>query len=290
MAKVILSLGLVLSLLWGLDKTLHKKSGRSLSSKLETRETFPYLTERWTEDINPLFEQTFSYLKKGCQSHVYVSDDQKYVLKFFKQHIYEPRSFLERIPFLPQGKRLLEKKKELNDALQSCAIAFRNFKEETALLYVHLTPTNCLKQKVVLRDKRGKEHMIDLDKTLFIVQKRAALLYPHISELINKGDERGAKETIRSLFSLLESLGKRGVVDNDPILRKNFGFIGNRAVQIDIGSLHIDPSRIDTDHYKYDLHNITLNLRVWLQKNQPQLLPFFDEQLHSKTLIVNDKH
>jgi len=55
------------------------------------------------------------------------------------------------------------------------------------------------------------------------------------------------------IFSLIDFLGKSGVVDNDPILRKNFGLIDDIAVQIDVGKLRIDPKRRENLAYKREV-------------------------------------
>ena len=266
------------ALFFGIDRLVHKKGGKSLSSKIEISALGTYSTPPWDPALAPFLNQRFFYLKKGCQSYVFVSEDGNYVLKFFKQHLQKPDSFLAYLPFTPQRKHLEEKRRSYEEALKSSALAYDSFREETGLLYIHLSP-NDLDCTVQLIDKRGRPSRIQLDKTAFILQKRATLIYPRLSELMRTGDLPKAERTLTSLFDLLALLGKKGVVDNDPILRKNFGILDERAVQIDTGSLRIDPARVGTDAYQSDLINITRNLRAWIEGNEPELLGCFDTLL-----------
>src|SRR5437868_4094151 len=48
--------------------------------KRETRS----ITQAEQQQIHSILSQKFSYLGKGCQSYVFVSEDDNYVLKFFK--------------------------------------------------------------------------------------------------------------------------------------------------------------------------------------------------------------
>lgn len=266
------------ALFFGIDRLVHKKGGRSLASKIEIPAPYAFSTPSWDPVPAPLLNQRFFYLKKGCQAYVFVSEDGNYVLKFFKQHLQKPDSFLVYLPFTPQRKHLEAKNRAYEEALKSCALAYRSFRDETALLYIHLCP-NHLDTTVELIDRHGRSSHIQLDKTAFVLQKRATLIYPRLSALMRAGDLPKAERTLTSLFDLLQFLGKQGVVDNDPILRKNFGILDERAVQIDIGNLQIDPKRVGTDAYRSDLFNITRNLRSWIEESEPELLGYFDALL-----------
>jgi hypothetical protein len=84
-------------------------------------------------------------------------------------------------------------------------------------------------------------------------------------------DIEGARSTVEAVFSLLTRFSKQGVFDNDPILRKNFGFVGERAVQIDTGKLKIDPTR-PFDSSGAEIYDITRSFRTWLETRHPQLV------------------
>lgn len=260
------------------DHYVHNHRGRPLLTNIEVPAS---LAEISTCKSVPdhILDQKFVYLDKGAQAYAFISEDKQYVLKFYKLHIYEPNSFLAYLPFGKWHERWMHQKKKYASTLRSANTAYEHLKEETGLIYAHLAPSNTLKRTVDVVDRRGRRSLVNLDRTLFVIQKRADMIYPHISALMQKGDIEGAKNALASIFSLLERLGRLGVTDNDVILAKNFGFIGNTAAQIDVGKMRIEPTRIGSDVYKNDLFNLTFKLRGWLQQNHPELLPHFDTLL-----------
>ena len=79
---------------------------------------------------------------------------------------------------------------------------------------------------------------------------------------MHQGDLESAKNVISSVFQLIDFLGQKGIVDNDPILRKNFGLIEDIAVQIDIGAQCIHPVSPETLAYKQEVASITHSFRI----------------------------
>ena len=258
-----------------IDHSVHNRRGRPLPTNIQVPSS---LTKIYPCQSIPdtVLDQKFVYLDKGSQAYAFISEDKQYVLKFYKLHIYEPSSFLAYLPFGKWHARWVHQKEKCASTLRSTNTAYEHLKEETGLIYAHLSPSNNLKKTIDIIDRRGRHNLVDLDRTLFVIQKRADLIYPYISERMQKGDVEGAKNALASIFSILERLGRLGVTDNDVILAKNFGFIGNTAAQIDVGKMRIEPTRIGSDIYKNDLFNLTFELHGWLKQNHPELLPHFD--------------
>ncbi len=271
------------SLFIGIDRFAHHKSHHFSEDKITASHTssnewnIPSLTLEDQKALDQILNQKFTYYSKGSQSYVFISEDKKYILKFLKQHKLRPRSWLAYIPvsWNPYYQEYLFKQNKSRFTFNACKTAFLELKKEAGLIYVHINNTPDLNKKVTIFDKNGVRHIIDVDKTSFYVQKRAQLIYSRISELMHNGDIEGAKQIIASVFSLIDYLGRKGVVDNDPILRKNFGLIDDVAVQIDIGKLRIDPLR-QTLAYKQDVSSITHSFKVWLEKNYPDLSQHFE--------------
>jgi hypothetical protein len=93
---------------------------------------------------------------------------------------------------------------------------------------------------------------------------------------MEKGDVEGAKYAITSTLKLLERFIDMGVFENNAILRKNFGFIDNEAMQFDIGKFKFDPSKkLD----KREIRVVSKNFHRWVEKTYPELLSHFDEKL-----------
>ncbi len=281
------------SLFVGIDRFVHHKSNRFSLDKITSYHSFspdweiPSLTGEAQKELDQILSQKFTYFSKGSQAYVFISEDKKYILKFLKQHKLRPNTWLAYIPFSfnPYYQEQLFKKKKCKDTFNACKTAFLQLKKESGLVYVHINNTRDLNKKVTIFDKNGERHVVDIDKTSYYVQKRAQLIYSRISELMHIGDIEGAKQIISSVFSLIDFLGKKGVVDNDPILRKNFGLIDDIAVQIDVGKLRIDPIRQKNLVYKNEIGSITNSFKIWLEKNYPDLSSHFEQCLKE---ITND--
>ena len=275
------------SLFLGIDRFVHQKSNRFSLDKITTYHSYspeweiPSLATEDLKALDQILNQKFTYYNKGSQSYVFISEDKKYILKFLKQQKLRPKSWLAYIPlsFNPYYQEHLFKQKKCHATFNACKTAFLELKKEAGLIYVHINNTRDLNKKVTIFDKNGERHIVDIDRTSFYVQKRAQLIYSRISELMHTGDIEGAKQIITSVFSLIDFLGKKGVVDNDPILRKNFGLIDDVAVQIDIGKLRIDPIRQQNLAYKHEVDSITHSFKIWLDKNYPQLSEHFAQCL-----------
>ncbi len=270
-----------------IDRFVHHKSSRFSVDKITNTHRssseweIPPLSPEKRKNLDQIFSQKFTYYSKGSQAYVFISEDKKYILKFLKQQKLRANSWLSSIPlpFNPYYQQRLFKENKCRATFAACTTAFNELKEETGLIYVHINNARDLHKKVTIYDKNGKRHLVDIDRTSFYVQKRAQLIYSRIAELMHQGEIEEAKKIITSVFSLIDHLGKIGIVDNDPILRKNFGLIDDIAVQIDIGKLRIDPERRQNLAYKKEVGSITNSFKVWLQKNYPDLSDHFEKCL-----------
>lgn len=278
---------LLVSLFLGIDKFVHHESThfsihKILSSQRYSSEwEIPPLPEDEQKNLNQILNQKFTYFSKGSQSYVFISEDKKFILKFLKQEKLRSKTWLAYIPlsFNPYYQEHLLKKEKCQSTFSACKTAFLELKKETGLIYVHLNNCRDVNKKVTIFDKNGNRYLVDIDKTCFYVQKHAHLIYSRISELMHNGNIEGAKNIITSVFSLIDFLGKKGVFDNDPILRKNFGLIDDIAVQIDIGKLRIDPVRQQTLAFKKEVGSITHSFKKWIEKNYPELSQHFEQCL-----------
>lgn len=269
------------------DRFVHHKSNHFSVSKITSTHksspewNIPPLSADEQKVLDQILSQKFTYYSKGSQAYVFISEDKKHILKFLKQDKLRTHSWLAYIPlsFNPYYRERLTKAKKCCDTFSACTTAYNELKRETGLLYVHINKTRDWSKKVTIFDKHGKRHTVDVSQTSFYVQKRAQLIYSRIAELMHNGDVEGAKHIISTVFSLIDFLGRKGIVDNDPILRKNFGLIDDIAVQIDIGKLRIDPERQQNLAYKDEVVSITYSFKVWLAANYSELSEHFEKCL-----------
>lgn len=229
--------------------------------------------------------QPFYYLGRGGQCFAFASEDGAYVLKFMNNHWRRPQQWWLSLPwpsalqksFAKPFQRILRKR---DRDFQSYRLAFESLKEESGLLYIHLNKTDYLHTSVKIIDKLQIAHLVDLDTTPFILQKRAKKLYPYIEETMQQGNEAQAKEAIQQVLNLIVKRCKQGIFDEDPKMHANIGILqeesGLQPMFIDIGRFKKDPTRAVPEVYQKDLEVMTKRFRLWLQENYPSLLATLD--------------
>jgi hypothetical protein len=160
-----------------------------------------------------ILKQKFYLKDQGGQSYVFISADEKYVLKFFKEM---PRPW---IPFKNYQRKKLGK---LKRTLKGYQLGFERLQQETGLLYLHLSPTTTPLPTIVV-DRLSIEHSIDLSSVYFVLQKRATPLST-VSEA-----------TLAQVSELLQKRASAHIADHDPRLYTNLGWIDSQLVFIDPG-------------------------------------------------------
>lgn len=243
-------------------------------------EAFP-LADGDYAPIDTLLTEPFTFLHSGGQCYAFISRDGTTVLKLFKQHHLRWWRLLHALPlpafFEPLRARQLQKMEHYSPLfLESCRIAYRDFKDESGLIYLHLNKTRHFKRKATLIDPLGIAHTLDLDNTQFALQKKAQLCYPKFRQLLQEGNLTDAKACIDSLFTLMRDRERKGIKDRDPHIRKNIGFIGNQAIEIDMGSF----TKAAPGSQNGDWTKITRRLHAYLTKHNTELSYYLQEKLH----------
>lgn len=268
----------LLLLVWAAARFSHHQTKGFRLSKLQNNTTcFPQKSPPLLEEYQKILRQKFRFFGRGLQSFSFVSEDGTIVLKLFNNR-YQNRLFWLR--FFPSSKKIFQTKRKWEKTFLSYQIAFDDLREETGLLYYHpAKSSDC--PKITLIDPIGIEHKLDLNDHGFVLQKRAMLVYPYLSMCAKEEDFERASRAFHSLFTLLKEKMKRGISDRDPLIRTNFGFCGDEALQIDIGPLSYDESLKSKERQREEIEKIVLSLCHWLEENHPQLLPKFYEALEN---------
>ncbi|GAB5411911.1 MAG: hypothetical protein ChlgKO_10250 [Chlamydiales bacterium] len=172
------------------------------------------------EQLNKIFSQPFYYFASGKECYVFSSKDNKYIVKFFKQ------KHMKTTGFFPKPNRKLLR----NKTYTSYQIAYEKFREESKLLYLHLTKTKHLKKTLHLIDNRGKPFSLKLDNMEFLIQRRGETLLSYLQK------HPAEKEQIKKkLISFVENRAAKGICDNDNNCERNLGIIDGEVFEIDIG-------------------------------------------------------
>ncbi len=258
--KVLLGLGLAV----GTERfCYHVTDG---FAEVKIRSTYSYHPE-WEPSEYPalaadVLDQPYRYLGRGAQCYAFLSEDGKYVLKFFRHD------------------HLRRKGKVLRD-FASYKIAFDALRAETGLLYLHLNKTKNMGKTLTFFDKIGVRHRVNLDEMEFLVQRKAELALPTLKQWLDAGEVDKAKEGISSLVNLVRERCKKGIFDKDPDFRTNFGFTAMGAMQLDAGRFRWDPKEKDPKIYQNELRSITQGLQQWLEKEYPELSLYLEQLLAS---------
>lgn len=276
---------LFISLFWLTAIFCHRATDGFALVNIATPNYPPFFSSDGAElpsDLN--LDLPFTYLGSGSQSYVFLSSDQSTVLKLFKfQHMRIP-PWLDILP-LPQALEKLKRKKKrkkqeiFETTLRSNQIAYKHFRSESGLLYTHLAKSDFLKRDLIIIDKIGNSHKINLDTTLFVLQKKGELIYPCIDKWMAKGELEKAKRGVQSLLELALLRCQKGIFDKDPDFNTNFAFIGERAIQIDFGRFTLDEKEKDPNTYLPEMIRITRSFEHWIQQSHPELFPFFQKEL-----------
>lgn len=233
-----------------------------------------------------LFEaihQKYKYYGCGGQAYAFFSEDGKYVVKFFKQKLFRPPTWLSYIP-IPyllnkyRAKKTWKRADKLERDYGSYKTGFDELQEETGLIFVHLNKTKDLNTKLQIIDKLGIEHHLDLDKMDFVVQKRAELIYDRFATFMRVGDIRGAKELTHEVFHLILSRCQKGFRDRDPNIRTNCGYLHGRVIKIDVGRFVPDVEIKKRAAYEKELLRICQPFKEWIAINHPSFIPEYEKE------------
>ncbi len=197
----------------------------------------------------------FKFLGEGAQAYAFESCDGKYVIKFFKMRRFTPDWKDHLCPHLAY-RRL----KNLRWVFNGYRKAYDQFREDTGLIYVHLAKTDYLHQTITVIDQKGESHTIDLDQTEFVIQEKAELIFTHLRRLQESQGPSAVEEAIGEVLKLVERRIEKGYADRDNGVTNNYGFVGNRPIQLDIGRLYQGTRENQLEH-------VRSRIALWQREN-----------------------
>ncbi len=234
--------------------------------------------------IVKILEQPFHYLGRGGQCFAFLSEDGQFVLKVFKQHHLRLPSIIH--PFVPSSIIDFFQRKE-EQFLTSCKIASQDFAEGTGVISSQLTHhLPSLPSHILLYDPLHNPHRVSSARLPFVLQRKATLVDAYLGKLMEQGKTQEAKQAIDGLISLVKQRCQKGIYDNDPVLNRNFGFIDQQAVEIDIGSYSYEPRLKSPDYMRRELFFELHHFHDHLYGPYPELAAYVE--LHLKELFSAD--
>lgn len=242
--------------------------------------------------IETILDQPFHYIGHGGCVYCFASEDNKYVIKFFKHQHLSGHHMLEHVPlgrfYAPVKKHIIDgwhakKAHKRKDFLfTSFELAKAHLPKETALIHLQLSRKGPFSQEIKLYDKIGCVHKIALNKAEFILQRRAELLIPYLIEKEKIGHLDEGQSVIDSLFALIQKRCAAPLLDRDLAVDINFGVVDGMAVEIDTGSFSL-LAQAPTQHFiNSEIKKVADNLYFSLRKAGAPTLARYVEQSREK--------
>lgn len=224
------------------------------------------ITDKQQLYLQQVFSQPFRYLDRGKQSFVFISQDQRYVLKFFDNRCL--RSGMLPFLFSIKEKRCKKRLAQLFNGYQTTAALDP---DHTGLLFLQLAPDPSYSLHINVIDRFGIRHEINLAEVPFVLQEKAVPLRELISSLLSEGNVAEAENRLHQLIEMYVDGYQRGIVDLDHNFMYNTGFVGDRPIRIDLGRLKTNEKIKDPETYRQDMEKVFVKrLDEWLERHFPK--------------------
>lgn len=252
-----------------LEHLCHQKTKGFFLQRIQFHEETPEASSPDEATLAAL-NQLFHYFDYGNQCFAFVSEDGKYILKFFKYVHHSSPLWTSKIPLLNRLKAFRQTRidKTLwkrNRDFQGYQIAFDHLRNETGLLDIHLHPTKTY-PTITLYDPLHIVHSLDLNNAPFILQKRVTPAYKQFSSWIQKGEIDKLRQGVSDLVSLCAQRISKHIFDDDVNFYSNTGFDGEKPIIIDPGHFVLDSSNTS------ELPTLLVELKNWFSKNYPPMV------------------
>jgi len=234
-------------------------------------------------------DQPFFYLGKGRTAYAFVSQDSQYVVKFVRYNHLRLPTWVKWLPaafdhYKKKTSAVLEEKLKQN--LTGHILGFERLPEETQLIYLHLNKTAHLNKKLIIFDKIGIRHEVNLDDLEFMVQRKVGLICEELSRFMKEGHPEMAKESLDHLLQMILVRQREGIFDRDPNVHFNYGLVGTTPILIDTGGLltYRDYFLLrphSTSSGRNEIYKKTKKFRRWLFKEYAELNQYFEEKIAS---------
>ncbi len=250
------------------------------------------LSKKDQAEVDSILSQPFNYVGKGAQSYVFTSEDDKYVIKFFKFRHLRPSWIIDALPEWDFLKDYREKIRERKNKLimvvfSGYKLAYEELKSESGIVYLHLNKTQHLSKNLTVYDKLGLKWEIDLDPIVFVIQEKAKTTRAVVTDALKNNDIGLVEKRITQILDLYLFEYSKGIYDIDHGVLHNTGFVGDKPIHLDVGRLTKDPKMKLPEYYQPDLIMIVNKFDVWFRRGYPEQYPeikVFLEEKMSKIL------
>lgn len=260
----------LLVLLLGLI-ALIRTDGFDLSLLSRAEDTATNLTLLSPSALTTILSQPYHYLGKGRQAFVFVSHDDRYVVKVFNRKYFTIPFWTNMLPVSWQQKEHRKRALRQEFFRTSYALAFQALNEADNLLYIHRTATKELPPLLVSTWGTHQESL-PLNQLSFVVQKKGypLLTAPHLP----------MEQIIDAYLLFVQKRIAHHLADCDRNIRHNFGWIDMTPCLLDPGRLRYDPL-LSTQQGALEEWNRSLrHFRRWLTTSHPEALPLLQQKIN----------
>lgn len=235
------------------------------------------------DKLRLIVSQPFTYLAEGNDSYVFVSQDQRHVIKFFKMRRMTPKYWLNYIPIpwldTKRLSKISERERARLETFGSLKTAYEQFRYQTGLVFLHLFRTEYLKMKVCVIDSDGLEHRVPLDKVPFVIQKKTIMLPDYIKRLVSEGNESEAVQSLCKVLALVKDRCQHGFADYSERVEEEYGFIEGRPIHVGGGCILMDDTYKSARSTLREVFRVSKSIEAWLQNSNPSLLAGFQDEV-----------
>lgn len=277
MIRKILTFFLLILISWSFGRGLYVLKDGFSPLRIQSLEN--WVQAGFNEEITSALKQSFHYVGRGRQCFAFASADGKYILKFLRTDIYKTPFLAKVLPLISYCKQLEKVNREREDfILNSFQLSFEELKDETAILAIHLG-RSFSKELLIVKDKLGCTHRLPLKNTSFILQYKRPILMKEFSKALQAQDEDGAKKILDALLAVIVERANKGILNRDRSFLRNYGFDGQRAYQIDVGSFFKQSDLTPRAAYEKSVRDSIDPIQEWLAANAPRMLFYLEGRL-----------
>ncbi|MBU6446454.1 MAG: hypothetical protein KGQ49_03535, partial [Verrucomicrobia bacterium] len=160
-------------------------------------------------------------------------------------------------------------KTQYTHLFDACTMAYHQLRVETGLIYIHLNPTQGL-PLIHCKDPLGRSTHIALDPLRFVIQRRGEEFEKTLLEA--RTDPAKMKQRLDQWFALIQARASLGIWNQDSNLTRNFGFLEDRAIELDFGNYHTEGANAPST----EIERCRQKMRLWLSKNAPEWIPYLN--------------
>jgi hypothetical protein len=209
--------------------------------------------------IRGILAQPFTYLDRGKQSYVFLSQDKQVVLKFFDALQFQSTHLSE--------SRLQRRYHRLFGGHE---LAYVTNRKNTRILCAKLKEDPVFDFPVELIDRFGRKQSLSLKTVPFILQKAAVPTGVRLSQLLDQGNLEQAKLCLRKIIDLYLDEYKMGLSDKDRNFMHNTGFVRENVVRIDVGRLRYRERNKNRERMIHSVKRVMgVRSSKWLERYYP---------------------